>query len=69
MTPQEIATERLAGWHAAERGEMFDFRRPLHWLDGHMLWTQAHIAVPVNASRPPSIPTSSKTPPARTANG
>ena len=51
MTPQQIATERLAGWHAAERGDVFDFRRSKEWTEGHMLWTEAHVALPVFAAQ------------------
>lgn len=38
--------QRLNGWHAAERQEGFDFRQPKPWQEGHMLWTQTHIAQP-----------------------
>lgn len=51
---------RLNGWHAAERGEVFDFRMPKTWQEGHMLWTQTHIAQP---SRTSSAPDSSSASP------
>lgn len=40
---QQKDQDRLNGWHAAERGDLFDFRMPKDWQEGHMLWTHAHI--------------------------
>lgn len=52
--------QRLAGWHAAEAGEVFDFRMPPPWQQGHMLWTQTHVAMPFLSVPPPPLNVPSK---------
>mgnify|MGYP003495496197 CR=1 FL=1 len=42
MTTQQIMTDVLRGWHAAERGDLFDFRETGEWKRGHMLWSDNH---------------------------
>jgi hypothetical protein len=52
--------QRLNGWHAAEAGEVFDFRQPKTWQQGHMLWTATHIAAPFLSLPPQPLNVSSK---------
>lgn len=43
MTPQQIATEMLRGWHAAEADALYDFRESPDWQKGWLLWLDAHV--------------------------